>query len=315
MENNGWRIIFMGTPDFAVPSLNALVENGENLVAVVTQPDRPKGRGRKLLPPPVKSRALELDLPVLQAAKIRGDDFKEQLADFKPDLIVVAAYGRILPEWILSLPSHGCINVHGSLLPKYRGAAPIQWALLNGDRESGVTIMQIDEGLDTGDMLLSEKLAIEDKDTSATLFSKLSKLGGQALIKALNGMRSNEIKPVKQDDSQATEAPLLEKSQGLINWSKSSFEISCQIRGLDPWPLAYTFLSKKRLKLFAPLVVEAEVTEEPGVICRVDNEGILIAAGSNYLLVKEIQTDGNRRMKVRDFLNGHKLVNGDRFGE
>jgi methionyl-tRNA formyltransferase len=325
MALNPFRIIFMGTPAFAVPSLKALLDHGEKIAAVVTQPDRPKGRGRKLTPPPVKEAAISAGLPVFQPEKIKGQDFLAQLRDFQPDLIIVAAYGRILPSPLLHMPRLGTLNVHGSILPKYRGAAPIQWALLNGESETGVTIMQMDEGMDTGDILLTKRIPITNDDTSGSLLEKLSKLGGRALAEALDLLRANRLFPVKQDDSQASAAPLLTKDMGRIDWSWPAARIGRFIRGLDPWPTAYTSLAGKRLRLFKPEVVEqasidsgtAEASSPcaAGTVRRADDEGLLICTGRDFLLIKEIQPEGGRRMPVSAFLRGHPLPVDQQLGD
>ncbi len=308
------RIIFMGTPEFAVPTLQALIDHGENVVAVVTQPDRPKGRGRKLTPPPVKILAEKAGIPVLQPTKVRTQDFQDLLRSFSPDIFLVTAYGRILTEDVLNVPPLGCINVHGSLLPKYRGAAPIQWAILKGEQEAGITIMQMDEGMDTGDMLLTDKTNITDIDTSATLANKLSKLGGNLLIKALDKLKNNNLPPIKQDDSQATLAPLLKKEDGIIDWHKSASEISCQIRGLDPWPLATSSLSGKRVRLFSPEVISETSNKTPGTVIQANKNGLLISTGKNMILIKDIQKDGSKRMTVESFLLGHQIDVGEKLG-
>lgn len=309
------RIVFMGTPDFAVPTMKALISHRENVVGVITQPDRPRGRGRKLASPPIKELADNLGLPVLQPAKIRGEDFREAIRSFKPDLIVVAAYGRILPGEIINIPPLGTINVHASLLPRYRGAAPIQWAIINGEVETGITIMQMNEGLDTGDILLMEKLGIDSEtDTAGSLSIKLADLGGKALLKALELMRQGKLTRRRQDDSKATLAPPLSKNDGRIDWQKTAAEISCLMRGLDPWPTTYTELHNKRLRLFLPMVVEKSDIDggkpAPGTLCRADANGLLIAAGQDCLLVREIQAEGGRRLAVEEFLRGHRLAPG-----
>ena len=307
------RIVFMGTPDFAVPALQALLDSPDQVVAVICQPDRKKGRGRKLSPPPVKLLALQAGIPVLQPTAIRTKEFLETIQDLRPDLIVVTAYGRILPGSLLNLPPLGTINVHGSLLPKYRGAAPIQWAVINGERETGVTIMQMDEGMDTGDILLPVSLPIEEDDTSGTLFVKLSELGGQALVKAIALLKEDRLQPVKQDDTLATEAPMLSKKMGQLDWSRDAAELHCLIRGLDPWPSAYGFLAGRRFRFFKPQVIRKEVVEEPGTLCRADKNGILVATGDDYLLIREIQPEGKKRMSVQSCLCGMKLPVGERF--
>ena len=319
MNKKDLKIIYMGTPDFAVPSLKALLDSGENIVCVITQPDRPKGRGRKLTPPPIKELALRAGLPVLQPEKIRDEEFLVKLKGFNPDLIVLAAYGRILTDSLINLPQYGTINVHGSLLPKYRGAAPIQWALINGETETGVTIMQMDKGLDTGDILLAEKLPISPDDTAGSLFMKLAELGGTALTKALKQLRANRLIPIKQDDSLATHAPLLKKEDGLVDWSKSAEQISCLIRGLDPWPTTYTTLDCKRFRLFSPLVIsqsDCQITDSgPGIVCQVDRRGLVISTGRDYLLIREVQPEGSKRMGVDAYLRGHPIKSGTRLGQ
>ena len=308
----------MGTPDFAVPSLKALLDSGANVVCVITQPDRPKGRGRKITPPPVKKIALQADIPLLQPEKLRDEGFLARLTEFNPDLIVLTAYGRILPAELINLPPHGTINVHASLLPKYRGAAPIQWAIINGETETGVTIMQMDEGLDTGDVLLAEKFPISPDDTAGSLFMKLAELGGTALKKALAQLRVNKLTPIKQDDSLATHAPLLKKEDGLVDWSRSAEQISCLIRGLDPWPTTYTTLSGKRFRLFTPQVVDLtdyqDKGDAPGTVCRADHNGLVAKTGKGSLLIREVQPEGSKRMTVDAFLRGHPIKIGTRLG-
>lgn len=313
MNKQPYRIIFMGTPEFAVPTLKALLFHGEDIVCVVTQPDRPKGRGRQLLPTPVKVMADLAGIPVLQPTKIRTQEFLDTLKSYSPDLIVVTAYGRILPGTVLFLPRLGSINVHASLLPKFRGAAPIQWALINGEKETGVTIMQMDEGLDTGDILLPGAIPIHEDDTAGTLAAKLSTLGGELLIKALDLLRQGILPPVKQNDLLATLAPPLTKEQGRIDWKQPASQISCLIRGMDPWPGAYSTLADKRFRFFMPKVVAAHVTEPAGTIHRVGSDGLLIATGQDYLLAPEIQVEGGKRMAVEVFRSGHPFSAGEIF--
>ena len=308
-----YRIVFMGTPEFAVPSLQALLDHGHQVVAVVCQPDKPKGRGQKLTQPPVKELAQSVGLPVLQPAKIRTPEFYEELQSYRADLFVVTAYGRILPDALLGLPRLGTINVHGSLLPKYRGAAPVQWAILNGDSKTGITIMQMDAGMDTGDILLLGSLAIESDDTSSSLAVKMASLGGRLLVEALARLKEGRLPPIKQDESQATLAPPLCKHQAVIDWAMPAAAISCQIRGLDPWPLAYTTLEGRWLRLFVPRVVSGPVTEAPGTILRADKTGLLIAAGQDALLITEVQLEGGKRMAVDAFLCGRPLPAGLRL--
>ncbi|HHD63738.1 MAG TPA: methionyl-tRNA formyltransferase [Desulfobulbaceae bacterium] len=303
----------MGTPDFAVPTLQALLDGPDTVVGVVCQPDRKKGRGKKLLPPPIKTKALAVGLPVLQPKNIRTDAFLEEVRALAPDLIIVAAYGKILPGSLLNFPPMGTINVHGSLLPKYRGAAPIQWALINGDKETGVTIMQMDVGMDTGNILLPAKLPITDTDTAGTLFEKLARLGGKTLLEALALLKEGKLKGIKQDDTLATEAPMLTKEQGHIDWNRPARELHCLIRGLDPWPSAYGFLGTKRFRFFSPEVVAYDGRETPSTICKADKQGLLIATGQDALLIREIQPEGKKRMTVAACLCGTSFSVGDRF--
>jgi methionyl-tRNA formyltransferase len=313
------RIVFMGTPEFALPSLKVLIDKGENVVCVVTQPDRAKGRGRRVLPPPVKELALQASLPVLQPEHIKNDDFHAVMREFKPDIIVLTAYGKILPGNIINLPPLGTINVHGSLLPRYRGAAPIQWALINAETETGVTIMQMDEGIDTGDILMQEKIPISAGDTAGTLSVKLAELGGAALGKALDLLRQDKLKPLKQDEKQASLAPLLKKEDGLVDWSQSAARISALIQGLDPWPTTYTTLSGKRLRLFSPEVVDNSFCQNnfpgPGIVCKADRNGLLVTTGNGCLLIKEIQPEGSRRMGFDAFISGKPIQPGTLLGQ
>lgn len=307
---SGLRIIFFGTPDFAVPALTSLLAHGEKVVAVVCQPDRPKGRGRSLSPPPVKELALAEGIPVLQPVKVRTPEFLAQLQSHQPDLMTVAAYGRILPGPVLALPPFGTINVHGSLLPRYRGAAPIQWAVLNGETETGITIMQMDEGLDTGDILLAEAIPLAADETAGSLAVKMAELGGRLLIEALERLKAGNLSRQKQDNRIATLAPPLTKEQSPINWQGSAREISRQIRGLDPWPLAHTTLNGKWLRLFAPQALDEAAASPPGTLLRADGNGLLIATGDGCLLAAEVQLEGGKRMRVDAFLRGRPLSIG-----
>lgn len=304
------RIIFMGTPDFAAATLKALIDGPDEIVAVVTQPDRAKGRGKKLTPPPTKVLAEAVGIPVLQPTKIKTENFRNGLLSYQPDLIVVTAYGRILPQTLLDLAPLGCINVHGSLLPKYRGAAPIQWAVINGEEETGVTIIQMNAGMDTGDMLLSARIATSPDETAGSLFEKLAAVGCATLLTAIQGLQEGTITPVSQDDSLATVAPMLKKNDGLIDWHRDAAEIERLIRGLDPWPSAFCFLNGKRLRLFHPEVVHQDHDQQPGTVLIADKRGIAIACGRNTLLAKEIQPEGKKRMDVESFLCGHPLAAG-----
>jgi methionyl-tRNA formyltransferase len=304
------RIIFMGTPDFATSNLQALIDGPDDIVAVVTQPNRPKGRGKKLTPPPVKLLAESADIPVLQPAIIRTEEFLNGLLSYQPDLIVATAYGKILPPSLLELAPMGSINVHGSLLPLHRGAAPIQWSVIKGDKEVGVTIIRMDEGMDTGDILLQASIPAAADETSSTLFDKLAQLGSETLLKAIKGLKNGTIAATPQDHSQATEAPMLKKSDGLIDWSKNAGELESLIRGLDPWPSAFCFLDGKRLRLFKPEIAYKENNAQPGSLLRADKRGLLIVCGKDTLLVKEIQPEGKKRMTVEAFLCGCSLEPG-----
>jgi methionyl-tRNA formyltransferase len=303
----------MGTPDFAVPSLQALLDGPDEVIGVVCQPDRKKGRGKKLSPPPVKVLAEKHGLPVYQPASIRTDDFLDQVRAMNLDLITVAAYGKILPGALLHLPRLGTINVHGSLLPKYRGAAPIQWAVINGETETGITIMQMDEGMDTGDILLQEAIGITDEDTAGTMFEKLARLGGPLLVRAIAQLKNGELTPIRQDDSLATEAPMLKKEMGHIDWNRPAPMLRDLIRGLDPWPSAYGFLDGKRFRFFQPRVVELHSDASLGTIVQADAEGLLVATGEKGLLIREIQPEGKKRMAVSAWLCGGRKPVGSRF--
>ena len=308
-----FRILFMGTPDFAVPTLQALLQGPDQVVAVVCQPDRESGRGRKLQAPPTKLLATGSGVPVLQPKSVRTPDFLAEITALGLDLIVVAAYGKILPGSLLRLPRLGAINIHGSLLPKYRGAAPIQWAVINCEQETGVTIMQMDEGMDTGDILLPVAVPITEEDTTGTMFAKLAAVGGRALLEAIARLKGGTLPPRKQDGSLATEAPMLAKEMGHLDWSRDARSLHCLIRGLDPWPSAYAFLGENRFRFFRPRVVAGPVTAPPGTICRADRDGLLVATGGDYLLLREIQAEGKKRMDVRSLLCGMSLPVGERF--
>ena len=302
----------MGTPEFAVPSLSALIGAGYEIAAVVTQPDRPSGRGKVLTPPPVKTAAEAAGIPVLQPAKIRTEDFFAELSSYSPDLICVTAYGRILPKSILDLPRHGCMNAHASLLPKYRGAAPINWAIVRGEDVTGVTTMLMDEGMDTGDMLLKREVAIEDDDTGETLSRKLSIVGGELLVETLALLKEGKLSPEKQDESLATYAPIIKKEDGLVDWSKPARDIRNLVRGMLPWPGAYTSLSGKMLKIFRAVVSEGQ--GQPGEVIK-SGQGILrVATGEGALDVLELQIEGGKRLEAAAFLAGRKIPEGAILG-
>ena len=305
----------MGTPDFAVPSLQALLKSDEEVVGVVTQPDRPKGRGQVLTPSPVKQVALREHIPILQPTKMKDPEFLAALAAWKPDLIAVAAFGRILPPAILSLPPKGCINVHGSLLPKYRGAGPIQWAIINGETETGITTMLMDEGMDTGAMLLQEKIAIAPDDTAGSLSPRLAEVGGRLLVETLARLKAGTVVPQVQDHAQATMAPLLKKEDGAIDWTVPATAIANRIRGMTPWPGAYTFLEKDRWMLYRAVALTVPSAAPPGRITVVTKDAIHVATGEGILAVKELQPANSRRMTVAQYLAGHPIQAGLQLGQ
>ena len=307
------RVVFMGTPDFAVGTLKALLEAGHEVAAVVTQPDKPKGRGKELLMTPVKAEALKHDIPVFQPERVRkNEEFLEELKKLAPDVIVVVAFGQILPVSILTLPKYGCVNVHASLLPMYRGAAPLQWVIINGEKVSGVTTMQMDKGLDTGDMLLKEEVAIEPKETYETYHDKLSVVGAQLLIKTLDGLEAGTITPVKQEGDTCY-ASMIDKSLGNLDFTRPAVELERLMRGLDPAPAAYSFLDGKLLKLFGADVVDSDKeysAQECGIITNITKNTFDITTGAGVLRVNEVQLEGKKRMDAASFLRGCRLTEG-----
>ena len=300
----------MGTPDFAVPALKALVHNGYHVPLVVTQPDRPKGRGRKLAAPPVKIKALELGLEVLQPSTLKDENFRSQIRQLQPDFFVVLAFGHILSENILQLPRLGTINIHASLLPKYRGPAPIQWAIINGESETGITTMLMDKGVDTGDILLSQKEPIFPEDTAATLHNRLAACGADLLVKTLQGFASKNIKPIPQDHHKATYAPLIKKQDGHIRWQKSADELDAFIRGMTPWPGAFTFHHKNRLIILKAAPIPENLTEPAGTILETFPDELCVATGKGVLSIQEIQGPSGKRLGIADFLRGYRLRPG-----
>lgn len=306
------RIVFMGTPDFAVPSLQALIDAGHDVCAVYTQPDKPQGRKQILTAPPVKTLALAHDIPVFQPNTLKNEDEQARLRELAPEVIIVVAYGKLLPKAVLDIPPHGCINVHGSLLPRWRGAAPIQWAVIAGDEMAGVTTMQMAEGLDTGDMLLTYETKVGEKETAGELFDRLAQSGAELLTQTL--VKLDEITPRPQDDAQSCYAHMLDKQMAVIDWSKSAHEIDCLIRGLNPWPVALTTLSGERLKVFA--AEKAAGNGEPGTVLEADpKKGLTVACGEGALKLIEIQLVGGKRMKATDFLRGHVIEVGTKLGD
>jgi methionyl-tRNA formyltransferase len=305
-----FTIIFMGTPDFAVPSLHLLSREGYDVALVVTQPDRPKGRGCKLVPPPVKVKALELKLKVLQPSTLKNKNFTDQINSIQPDFLVVIAFGHILPESILQLPKLGAINIHASLLPKYRGPAPIQWAIINGDSQTGVTTMFMDKGMDTGNVLLSKKEPISPEDTAATLHDRLANTGAELLIRTLKDYAAQKLKPIPQDHSKATYAPLLKKEDGHINWQRPAKELEPFIRGVTPWPGAFTFHNETRLKIFKTAPISKSASEAAGTILKAFPDELRVVTGKGVLSILEIQGPSGKRLGVADFLRGYKLPPG-----
>lgn len=308
------KVVFMGTPEFAVPTLQALIDHHQ-VIGVVTQPDKQRGRGKKVQFPPVKEKAVEYDLPVYQPVKAREEEFVSVLRDLNPDVIVVVAYGQILPESILNIPKYGCINVHGSLLPKYRGAAPIQWSVLDGEEKTGITTMYMEKGLDTGDMIDKVELTLDPKETAGSLHDKLMVMGADLLLETLEKLENGTAVRTKQDDSLSCYAKMLTKDMGQVDFSKSAVEIERLIRGLNPWPSAYTSMDGKTMKLWDADVTPYDGDAEPGTIVDVTKEAIVAATGEGALALKEIQLAGKKRMKVSAFLLGYHVETGTKLGE
>lgn len=300
------KVVYMGTPDFAVPPLRALVKAGYEVVGVVTQPDKPKGRSKTLLPPPVKEEALKYNIPVYQPLKVREPEFMETLKNLAPDVIVVAAFGQIIPKAILDLPEFGCLNIHASLLPKYRGAAPIQQAVINGDKEAGVTIMKMGTGLDTGDMISRASVLLAEDETGGSLFDRLSELGAELLVKTLpsvfDGTAVYEPQP---EESPTPYAGMITKQMGLLDFQKDAETLERLIRGLNPWPSAYTYLNGKTLKIWKAAVEKSgSEPENPGTIIKADKDGIHVVCGQDILILQEVQLEGKKRMDAAAFLRG-----------
>ncbi len=327
----------MGTPGFAVPALDALVKAGHEIPLVVTQPDRPKGRSKKPVPPPVKELAESLNLPVFQPERVKKPEAIEKIRKCGPDALVVAAFGQILPKAILDIPRLGCFNIHASLLPAYRGAAPINRAIINGDERTGITIMLMDEGMDTGAILMAGEEPILPDDTAGTLTERLSRIGAGLIVKTLEEFGAGRLKPVPQDDTRATCAPILKKETGKIDWTKTARGIERMVRGLDPWPGAYTYRAGKMLRIWkagvspsprpSPIKGEGETslpsphsgrgwrtTPGEGEIISADKGGIVVAAGEGAVVIHELQPEGGRRMKASEYLAGHKISPGERLG-
>ncbi|MDO4438291.1 MAG: methionyl-tRNA formyltransferase [Eubacteriales bacterium] len=311
------KIVFMGTPDFAVPTLTALYNAGYEIAAVVSQPDKPKGRHAELVPTPVKAKALELSIPVLQPIKARDAEFIAQLKEIAPDLIVVTAYGQILKKELLDIPKYGCINVHASLLPRWRGAAPIQWAVIEGDEYAGVTTMQMNEGLDTGDMLLKRSLKLSDDETGGSLFDKLSEIGGELIVETVKLLEKGELKPVPQPEEGMTYASMLKKENGNIDWSKSAIEIDQLIRGLTPWPGSYTKLNNKNLKIHKSVPCNMDDESISSIYDKADkdfgravvvNGRLFVICKDSMLELLEVQLEGKKRMDAASFIRGAENI-------
>ncbi len=307
-------LVFCGTPRFAVPTLEKLIEAGHSVPLVVTQPDRPRGRGMEVAVSPVKEAALRLNLPVTQPDRIKNnDDFRAQLIALKPDAIIVVGYGRIIPQWMIDLPRHGNLNLHASLLPKYRGAAPIQWAIANGESVTGVTTMHIDAGLDTGDVLLQREVPVTSDDTAETLAPRLAAIGADLMVETLRGLESGQIRPVPQDHAQATLAPILKKEDGRIEFKRTATEIFNRMRGFQPWPGAYTVFKGKTLQV-------RQACQHPGRLApgeiAVDGTRLLVGCGRDTALeLLELQVEGKRRMSAADFINGYRPTPGEKLGQ
>jgi methionyl-tRNA formyltransferase len=298
----------MGTPQFAAASLQKLIDRGEKVAAVVTQPDRPKGRGQKLLASPVKLLASAHGIPVLQPVRVRAPEFIDVMRELAPDLIVVVAFGQILPKALLEIPRHGCINVHASLLPRYRGAAPINWCIIDGGTDTGVTTMQMDVGLDTGDMLLKKATSIGPDEDAQTLYDRLALISAEAMAETLDLLASGRLTPEKQDDRLASNAPMLKKEDGSIDWDREPQTIRNLVRGLTPWPGAYTFLDGKTLKIYRCRVAGGSGT--PGTVLQADRSGLVVACRGGSLLIEELQLEGKKRLSAKDFLAGCNIKPG-----
>lgn len=311
------RVIFMGTPDFSVGTLEALTEAGHEIVLAVTQPDKPKGRGKSMQFPPVKEAAIAHGIEVYQPVRVREQSCIDHLRKYEADIIVVVAFGQILPKEILDMPRYGCVNVHASLLPKYRGAAPIQWAVINGEQVSGVTTMRMDEGLDTGDMILKEEVVLEPEETGGSLFDRLAQTGADLCIRTLTAIENGTATYTPQDHEKATHTTMIRKQLGEIVWEKPALELERLIRGLNPWPSAYTHLNGKTLKIWKAAVVEQAQSKqvEPGSIVEVTKDSILVQTGQGLLKLVEVQLEGKKRMTTDAFLRGFSIEAGAKLGK
>ncbi|MCR4901913.1 MAG: methionyl-tRNA formyltransferase [Butyrivibrio sp.] len=307
------KIVYMGTPDFSVGALEALIKAGHTIVKVVTQPDKPKGRGKDIQVSPVKACALEHGLEVYQPLKIRDPEAVNYMKSLDADIYVVAAFGQILPQEVLDIPKFGCVNIHASLLPKYRGAAPIQQAIIDGEKYTGVTIMQMNAGMDTGDILLQKKIEISEEETGGSLFDKLSILGAELIVEALPLIEAGTLIPVKQDEELSTKCGKITKEMGHINWNMAALDISNLVRGLNPWPSSFSRIEGKTLKIWKAWATESTKTGTPGIISHVDKDYFEVNTGRGKLVVTEVQLEGKKRMPVKDFLLGYKLEEGSKL--
>lgn len=309
------KIMFMGTPDFAVVSMKYLIENGYNVTSVVTQPDKPKGRGHKMTHPPVYDYAAENNINIYQPENLKKENFEEILNSEDPDLIVVVAYGKILPEYVLNYPKYGCINVHGSLLPKYRGAAPMQWSIIDGEKETGITTMYMEKGLDTGDMIIKEVVPILDDDNFETLHDKMAESGGKVLIDTVKLIEIGNAPREKQDDALSTYAIMIDKTVAKIDWTKDAVSIHNLVRGLSPFPKAFSSYMEKQVKIPASKVGDTTLETVCGKVIDVSPDGIKVACGNNTsLIITEIQFEGKKSMKVSEYLKGNNIAVGEIFG-
>ncbi|MGI6239816.1 MAG: methionyl-tRNA formyltransferase [Christensenellales bacterium] len=309
------RVVFMGTPEFALPSFDALLDAGYDVVGAFTQPDRPVGRGHKLACCPVKARAQERGVPVYQYARVRGQAGLDKMRELKPDVVVTAAFGQILSKKLLEVPKYGTINVHASLLPRHRGSAPINWAILMGEKTTGITTMLTDVGLDTGDMLLARETPIGEAETAGELTERLAVIGGEVLIETLDGYLKGEITPRKQDEAEATYEPMLEKSMGMIDWTKPAREIANQVRGLNPWPYAYTLCNCAPIKIYRARAIDGDTGEEPGLVIESSpRKGLIVACGEGALEIIEMQAANAKCMQAKQYLMGRCIDPGTEMG-
>lgn len=309
------KVVFMGTPDFAVNTLQAIMDAGHEVTGVVTQPDKPKGRGKAMQCPPVKELALEHGIEVFQPVRVKEESAIEKIRAMEPDVIVVVAFGQILNKPILDMPQYGCVNVHASLLPKYRGSAPIQWAVINGEKESGVTTQLMNEGVDTGDILMMDKLTLDEKETGGSLFDRLADMGADLLIKTLEAMENGTITRTPQNEAEATHAKMLDKKMGVIDFSKSAEEIERLVRGLNPWPSAFTGFGGKTLKVWDAKVIPGDREGAFGEVVEVTKDQLLVKTGSGLLALEEVQVEGKKRMPVDVFLRGNTIEAGTILGK